>query len=113
MSVAITKLIVFLLAGGACIFFGILCFKGDNIDGFISLRPKNAELTQEDYDKRKISIVGGIILNIVGVASIGVGVLSILFPDKTKLLSLLYMTVIVLSIGILVILSKTVFKKKY
>lgn len=109
MDPAITKLIVLLIAGAVCIYYGILCAKGDKV-----LKNGNAGNLDDSkgYDTTKTGIAGGYVLMFVGLLTILLGVFVYFFPQYLMKAVAIYGGFVALSIFVLIVLVKTLFSRK-
>lgn len=109
MDPATTKLIVLLIAGAVCIYYGILCAKGDKV-----LKNGNAGNLDDSkgYDTTKTGIAGGYVLMFVGLLTILLGVFVYFFPQYLMKAVAIYGGFVALSIFVLIVLVKTLFSRK-
>lgn len=111
MDPAVTKLIVLIIAGAVCIYYGILCAKGDSVlkNGSESASGLDAS---KGYDTKKTGIAGGYVLIFVGVLTVLLGVFVFLFPQYLMKAVIVYGGFVALAIFVLIVLVKTLFTRK-
>lgn len=112
MDPSLTKLIVLLIAGAVCIYYGILCAKGDKVlknDGESNAASLD---NSKGYDMAKTGIAGGYVLIFVGVLTILLGVFVYMFPQYLMKAVIVYGGFVALSIFVLIVLVKTLFTRK-
>lgn len=112
MDQAVTKLIVLIIAGAVCIYYGILCAKGDKV---LKNGGTSNSLNQDalkGYDTTKTGIAGGYVLMFVGVLTILLGVFVYLFPQYLMKAVIVYGSFVALAIFVLIVLVKTLFTRK-
>lgn len=111
MDPAITKLIVLLIAGAVCIYYGILCAKGDAVLKNGS-EPAQSLDNSKGYDTKKTGIAGGYVLIFVGVLTVLLGFFVFFFPQYVMKAVAVYGGFVALSIFVLIVLVKTLFSRK-
>ncbi len=111
MDPAITKLVVLIIAGAVCIYYGILCAKGDTV-----LKNGSGASTDLDaskgYDTRKAGVAGGYVLVFVGVLTVLLGFFVFFFPQYLMKAVAVYGGFVALAIFVLIVLVKTLFTRK-
>lgn len=111
MDPAITKLIVLLIAGAVCIYYGILCAKGDKVLKNGSETAQSLDNSKE-YDTVKTGIAGGYVLIFVGVLTVLLGFFVFFFPQFLMKAVAVYGGFVALAIFVLIVLVKTLFSRK-
>lgn len=112
MDPAVTKLVVLIIAAAVCIYYGILCAKGDSV-----LKNGNASNPQsldasKGYDTTKTGIAGGYVLIFVGALTVLLGFFVFFFPQYLMKAVIVYGSFVVLAIFVLIVLVKTLFTRK-
>lgn len=111
MDPAVTKLIVLLIAGAVCIYYGILCAKGDSVLKNGSDKAPSLD-NSKGYDTTKTGIAGGYVLIFVGVLTILLGFFVFFFPQYVMKAVVIYGGCVALAIFVLIVLVKTLFSRK-
>lgn len=111
MDQALTKLIVLLIAGAVCIYYGILCAKGDSVLKNGSGKTSGLD-NSKGYDTTKTGIAGGYVLIFVGVLTVLLGFFVYFFPQYLMKAVIVYGSFVALAIFVLIVLVKTLFTRK-
>lgn len=111
MDPSVTKLVVLAVAGAVCIYYGILCTKGDTVLKNGTGTPQSLD-NSKGYDTKKTGIAGGYALIFVGVLTVLLGVFVFFYPQYIMKAAAVYGGCVAVAILVLIVLVKTMFTRK-